>query len=96
MTQSVVHTHGVPFKSRKACDGKQCNSLIFVNLARKRRIIANKNELVVDYYSAYNPKTTGFFAPGTTLGEGGVFHCKSRFIHSRELKLSWMITSIMF
>ena len=71
MTQFVVHSHGVPFKSRKACDGKQCNSLLFVNLTRKKRIIANKNELAVDYYSAFNPKSTGLFTPGTELG--GVF-----------------------
>ena len=60
VTQFVVHSHDVPFKSRKACDGKQCNSLLFVNLTRKKRIIANKNELAVDYYSTLTLKALGF------------------------------------
>ena len=41
--------------------------------------IANKNELAIDYYSAFNPKSIELFAPRTTLG---VFHYKIRSRHS--------------
>ena len=73
VTQFVVHTHGLPFKSRKACDGKQMNVITYylLILPAKKRIIANKNELAVDYYSAYNPKSTGLIALDTALGGGG-------------------------
>ena len=72
------------------------NVIAYYLLILPAKRIASKNELAVDYYSAFNPKSTELFAPGTALGGGGVFHYKIRSRHSRGLKLSRMIACITF
>ena len=55
-----------PLNPGKPLTGNNVIAYYLLILPAKR--IANKNELAVDYYSSFNPKSTELFAPETALG----------------------------